>query len=199
MSSLTPELVQSFYHDACTSYGAHVKSKSDSGMMVAVANFLDLIGVQDKEMFLNRFTTTIFDTIYAPYEVGVDGSAGYSLWEQITTLVHELTHVTQHDADRLGFWMKYLADKSARAHYEAQAYGADLEMHIWRYGAPYDLAETAGYLQYYGLQQQHIDFAYAELQTIADVIQNTDGAVSPVAAYAMTWLEQWAPDLKYTA
>ena len=199
MSSLTPELVQSFYHDACVSYGAHVRSKGDDAMMKLVANFLDLIGVQDKQQFLNDFTTTIFDTIYTPYTVGVAGSPGYDLWSQITTLVHELTHVTQHDADRLGFWMKYLADKSARAHYEAQAYGADLEMHIWRYGEPYDLAETAGYLQYYGLQQEHIEFAHVELQTIADVIQNTDGAVSPVAAWAMTWLEQRAPDLKYGA
>lgn len=198
MSSLTPELVKDFYRDGLNSYGAHVRSKGDDEMMRAVASFLDLIKVQDKEMFLNMFTTTIFDTIYTPFKVGVDGSMGYGLWEQITTLVHELVHVTQHDSDRLGFWMKYLASKSDRAHFEAQAYGADLEMHYWRKGEAYDLKQVAGYLEHYGLEREHIDFCYVELLTIDDIIQNTDAAVNPVSAWAMDWLEQRAPDLKYT-
>jgi len=199
MSSLTPELVKDFYRDGLNSYEARVRSKGDDEMMKAVAAFLELIKVQDKEMFLHMFTTTIFDTIYTPYQVGVDGSKGYGLWDQITTLVHELVHVTQHDADRLGFWMKYLANKSDRTHFEAQAYGADLEMHYWRYGKPYDLREVAGYLEHYGLEQEHIDFCYVELVTIDDIIQNTDAAVNPVATWAMDWLEQRAPDLRYTA
>jgi len=194
--SLTPELVKEFYRDGLRSYGARIKSKKDSDMMVAVSRFLDLIKVQDKEMFLNSFTTTIFDTIYVPYEVGVEGD--YDLWDQVTTLVHELVHVTQHDADKLGFWLKYLASGSDRAHYEAQAYGADLEMHIWRKGEPYDLKTTAGYLDHYGLEQEHIDFCYVELLTINDIIQNTDAAVNPVAAWAMDWLEQRVPEMKYT-
>jgi len=197
MSSLTPELVKEFYRDGLNNYGAHVRSKGDAAIMKAVANFLDLIKVQDKEAFLNRFTTTIFDTIYTPYQVGV-GDAG-ALWNQITILVHELVHVTQHDADRCGFWLKYLANKTERAHYEAQAYGADLEMHIWRTGRAYNLRKRAELLRHYGLSREHIDFAHVELVTINDIIQNTDATVNPVAAWALDWLEQRAPDLKHTA
>ena len=197
MSEPTPQLVEEFYRVRTRTYGAHVTQKGDSSMMKAVANFLDLINVQDKEMFLNNFTTTIFDTVYVPYSVGVAGD--YSLWDQITTLVHELVHVTQHDADRLGFWLKYLANKTDRAHFEAQAYGADLEMHYWRYGKSYDLKETAGHLKYYGLGQEYIDFCYVELVTIDDTIRNTDAAVNPVAAFAMDWLEEHEPELKYGA
>lgn len=197
MREPTPKLVLEFYDAGLRTYGAHVRSKGNSEIMQAAASFLDLIKVQDKEMFLNNFTITVFDTIYTPYKVGSPGP--HSLWDQITTLVHELVHVTQHDADRLGFWLKYLASKSDRAHYEAQAYGADLEMHIWRYGEPYDLKERAQLLRHYGLEQEHIDFCYVELVTIDDIIRNTDAAVNPVAAWAMGWLEQWAPDLKHAA
>ncbi|KKM81098.1 hypothetical protein LCGC14_1333270 [marine sediment metagenome] len=197
MGSLTPDLVLDFYRDGLSAYGAHVKTKHDSVAMKAVGNFLDLIGVQDKEDFMDRFTTVLIDTIYTPYRIGVPGD--YSLWDQITTLVHELTHVTQHDADRMGFWLKYLADKSARAHYEAQAYGADLEMHIWRHGKPYDILQRAEQLLHYGLDQEHVEFAYIELQTYSDIAWHSDAVVSPVAAWAQDWLERRAPDLKHRA
>ncbi len=193
---LTPRLVRDFYRAGLSTYGAHTKNKHDADAMVLTGHFLDLIGVLDKKDFMDRFTTVLLDTVYTPFIIGVPDDH-FSLWDQISILVHELTHVTQHDANRASFWLKYLADKSARAHYEAQAYGADLEMHIWRYGKPYDMRARIQSLEHYGLEPEHIDAAYVELQTYADIVWGSDAAISLTAAWAQAWLEEHAPELKH--
>lgn len=196
MSQLTPRLVRDFYRAGLRSYGAHTKDKHDAVTMKLAGHFLNLIGVQDREAFMDEFATTVMDTVFTPFIVGVPHDH-FNLWDQIAILVHELTHVVQHDADRTGFWLRYIADKSARTHYEAQAFGADLEMHIWRYGKPYDMMARAQSLQHYGLSREHIEAAYMELQTYADIVWNSKAAISPVASWAMDWLELHAPELKY--
>lgn len=198
MSDLTPDLVREFYRVGCARYGAHTHSKTDCVLMKATAGFLDLIGILNKDDFLTSFTTTLQDNIYIPFDVGVENDH-YGLWDQVVILVHELVHVTQYDKNKIGFLVEYAVNKTARAHFEAQAYGADLEMHIWRYGEPYNIRQRAALLSNYGLGKDYIELAYTELLTIADVVENTDGAVSPVAAWAMSWLEQNVPGLKYEA
>jgi len=187
ISQITPELVQQFWKDALKEYDAKSVDKDDSDFMKSIATFLDAIKVLDKEDFMKQFTTTIFKTIYRPFKIG--DTANYDLWSQITVLVHELTHVLQFKADEVGFTVGYIVNKSSRAAFEADAYGADLEMHYWMYGKLYNIKARAANLKYYGLQQEHIDFAASVLESIGTTITKSDAAVSEVAAWAMDWLE----------
>lgn len=188
IDQITPDLVQRFWADAIKEFDADSVDKDDSGFMKAVGGFLDAIGILDKEDFLERFTTTIFKTIYRPFKVG-EPNGMYSLWEQVTVLVHELVHVQQYKDDPFGFPFAYVANKSARSEYEAQAYSADLEMHYWMHGHLYDVHSRAANLKYYGLEQEHIDYAASYLESIGMTIENSDAAINPVAAWAMDWLE----------
>ena len=187
---ITSQLVKDFYSDALKKFGAQVKGKSDSDFMILVGKFLDGIGVMNKEEFMKEFTTTIGTTVYVPFDVGVDGGAeGYDLWQQISVLVHELTHVQQYNASPAEFTIKYLASRSDRASYEAEAYGADLEMYWWKTGHGYDIANRVKALQGYALHQEHIDYAAEYLRTDDDILAQ-GGSVSAVAAWAKVWLEQ---------
>ena len=188
IDQITPDLVKRFWAEALEKFDASSVDKDDSTFMKAIGGFLDAIGILDKKDFLERFTTTIFKTIYRPFKIG-DANSEYSLWEQMSVLVHELVHVEQYKADPFGFPFAYVANKSARAQYEAEAYSADLEMHYWMHGHLYDVKSRAANLQYYGLEQEHIDYAASYLESIGMTIENSDAAVNPVAAWAMDWLE----------
>lgn len=187
MSDLTPELVQQFYADATQHFGCSVIDKADSKNMKAVAVFLDAIKVTDRDDFMTRFTTTIFDDIYIPFDVGDAGD--YSLVDQVDILVHELVHVQQFRDDRVGFTVGYLLHEAARAEYEAVAYSADMEMHFWRTGEIYDIRARAQLLSHYALEADEIDFAANWMESIAMTIQ-AGAAVNDVAVWAMDWMEQ---------
>jgi hypothetical protein len=182
---ITSQLVKDFYTAAMEKYGAKIVNKSDSEFMKLVSSFLDGIGVLDKDEFMKNFVTTIGTSIYVPYEVGVD--SGWGLWGQISVLVHELTHCEQYRDSPAAFMVKYLVNKSDRATYEAQAYGADLEMAYWYTGKGYDLKQRTKSLLNYGLQQEHCDYAAEHLAVYDDVFRQ-GGGVSPVAAWAKEWL-----------
>lgn len=186
---ITSQLVKDFYAEALKKFGGQVKGKADSDFMVLVGKFLDGIGVMNKEEFMKEFTTTIGTVIYAPFEVGVDGGAeGYDLWQQISVLVHELTHVQQYNASPAEFMVKYLASRSDRASYEAEAYGSDLEMCWWKYGHGYNIPERVKALAGYALKQEHIDYAAEFLATYNDVFAQ-GGSISAVAKWAKEWLD----------
>jgi hypothetical protein len=182
--NLTPELVHSFYAEACAHYGAEVKNKADSQFMTLVGSLLDAIGVVDKEVFLQNFTTTVGTVIYAPFTVGVGDSA--ALWGQVTTLVHELVHVTQFKHAPAEFMLKYLCDKSARATYEAEAYSAGLELYIWN-GEPVDVAALSQSLLSYGLGQNYAEFMAKYLEIRVDVYQQ-GGEINETSIWAKQWL-----------
>lgn len=186
---LTSKLVLDFYADAAKKFGAEYKNKNDSEFMKLVAKFLDSLNILKKEDFLNEFTTTIGTIIYTPFELGVDGSSGYDLWNQVSVLVHELVHVCQFKKNPAEFTILYIADKSDRATYESQAYGADLEMHWWMYGKGYDLKRRAQSLLSYGLSQEYCDYMEQFLATYNDVFQQ-GGSVSEVAKWAKEWLTE---------
>jgi len=182
---ITSQLVKDFYAAATKQYGASIINKSDNEFMKLVSSFLDGIGVLDKDVFMKHFVTTVGTSIYIPYEVGADGE--WSLWNQIGVLVHELVHCEQYREAPAAFMVKYLVNKSDRATYEAQAYGADLEMKYWFNGQGYDIKKRTQSLLNYGLQQEHCDYA-AEHLAIYDDVFKQGGGVSHVAAWAKEWL-----------
>lgn len=200
MSGLTGEMVKAMYQDAYRKFDASGTDKDDSDLMDLVGSFLDMIGVQDKDMFTDQFTTTIGERIYYPYEVGIEGSHGYTLWNQVTTLVHELVHVQQYHKAPINFALRYIGSLTDRAHFESEAYAADLEMHVWRHGAPYNIPGRASVLKFYGCGQEEVDFMTHHLETVALMLFDPDGdrpSFSGPAAWAMYWLEMHIPSLKH--
>lgn len=107
-------------------YNTRVINKADSDLMKVVGSTLDLLGVQDKGVFLTRYTTTINHAIYVPFEIG---NPAHGLVGQLALCAHEHQHVIQ--ADREGwatFAAKYVVDHAARAIYEAEAYVCNMEV-----------------------------------------------------------------------
>lgn len=184
--------VKAFWAHMQKEFGTSVVLKSSSDMMEVVGQFLDAIGIQDKETFLTRFTTTIGKTIYIPFEIGTPGEH-YDLWRQLRVCVHEHQHVVQGGREGWAtFSAQYVSSSSWRAGYEAEAYGSDLEMEYWKLGPGLDiesfiLQRTQG-LKAYGCSDEDILMAQAMLRVRADVTKT--GAVETLAAQrAITWLE----------
>ncbi len=178
-----------------STYGTRVVAKHDAWRMRSVARFLDTIGVLDRKEFLDRFTTVIGRTIYAPFEVGVDSSPG-KLWGQIMICVHEHQHVVQYARDGAAtFSTRYTLSRRARAAYEAEAYSCDLQLHFWRTGAMKDPSAVAAVLRHYGVGNEHITQATADLTASAIRIKAGD-VVTESAATALAWLDEHAAGLR---
>ena len=189
--TMTKQLVSDLMVDALQMFDFRWKAKEDSVFMDTVAGALDLMGIIDKQMFMDRFTTTIGRTIYAPFQ-WTEGDAA-ELWNHVKTLVHELTHVRQHNADPVLFPARYLADRSWRAQYEAEAFTADLQMHFWMTGQVYDVNTRASVLLNYGLDNDHCNYVASHLASVAETIKD-GGQVSYVATWACEWLENEIDD-----
>ena len=112
MSEPTPQLVKDFWAYMQGEYGSEVIQKADSELMRLVAKFLDVAGIQDDETFMTRFTTTLHNNIYIPFELG---SSARDLWGQIQLCVHEHQHIEQGQRNGwLTFGGRYLTSPSFR-------------------------------------------------------------------------------------
>lgn len=120
-------------------YGTDVMPKADSAVLKAAASALGLVGVMERKVFLERYATTLGSTIYMPYEPGDPLRNAVS---QIRLAVHEHQHVVQGRRDTL-CEARYLASKTSRATYEAEAWGAELEVAYWLLGDQLDLLAEA--------------------------------------------------------
>lgn len=184
--TMTPTRMHDLMYDLLAEYPYQWVPKSKSAFMRTVADALDLMGILDHKDFMERYTTTIGDTIYAPFEWGEGDPDG--LWNQVETLVHELTHVEQYHANPVLFPARYLADRSWRAQYEAEAFRADLQIHFWQTGEIYDIDSRAATLLGYGLSEAHCIYVAQYLASMAETIRD-GGQVSPVATWVSGWLE----------
>lgn len=179
--NLTPDLVKQFYAEACLYYDVEVINKADSQLMALVASFLDAIGVVDKDDFLHNYSTTFGNVIYIPFSVGSG-----DLWNQVTILTHELSHVLQFKHSSAEFMLRYICNKSDRANYEAEAYSTDLELRVWNGETP-DVAQSAQSLLSYGLGQHYVEFMTKYLEIRLDVYRQ-GGEINETAAYTKQWL-----------
>ncbi len=117
--------VKDFYKIMSKKYECDIVDKDDNIMMEGISYFLDGIGIMDKEEFLNNFTTTIFDNIYVPFEIG--NATECSLNTQISILIHELVHVRQFNESKIKMPIAYLINSADRAMYESEAWSANIE------------------------------------------------------------------------
>lgn len=171
-------------------YGSKHTSKDDSSFMSTVGGALDLINVLDKDDFMSTYTTTIGNTIYCPFVVGVPDDV-YSLYDQFIICIHEHQHVYQYQKDGLTFFIDYLADSSDRALYEAEALTAGFEMRWWyKQSLPNNIAARANVLKHYGCNEVDIAVAGKALE-IASKVVCKGGIVTDASLTAMEYLRQF--------
>ena len=181
---LTPEIVKKFYKYMTKKYGMKIVDKDNAAEMEFVGMFLEMMGIQDKDDFLDNYTTTVGNRIYIPFEVGGDE---FSLDEQVETLVHELHHKRQMNYDKT-FMLRYALDKSYRAHKEARAYTTNLEMHWWYCGKLYNTALLANALSGYALSGEHIRVVAKHLKIHGAVVKQ-GGVENTISKQSIKWLD----------
>lgn len=191
---IQPEEVWAFWRFMQDHYRTTVVNKRDALEMQLVAQALDALGIQSRDRFLRNFTTTLGRRIYTPFEVG-SPRGGWDLWSQVVICVHEHQHVVQHDREGLSFEVSYLADRAARARWEAEAYRSNLELHFWRYGTMPSARRIAEVLGDYGCRPEDVDVAAKSLALSAVSIRK--GAVINEATHvALGWLDEHVPRLR---
>ncbi|MFN9808051.1 MAG: hypothetical protein ACK6CU_00280 [Deltaproteobacteria bacterium] len=191
---IQPEEVWAFWRFVQDHYRTTVVNKRDALEMQLVAQALDALGIQSRDRFLRNFTTTLGRRIYTPFEVG-SPRGGWDLWSQVVICVHEHQHVVQHDREGLSFEVSYLADRAARARWEAEAYRSNLELHFWRYGTTPSARRIAEVLGDYGCRPEDVDVAAKSLALSAVSIRK--GAVINEATHvALGWLDEHVPRLR---
>jgi len=191
---IRPEEVWAFWRFMQDHYRTTVVNKRDALEMQLVAQALDALGIQSRDRFLRNFTTTLGRRIYTPFEVG-SPRGGWDLWSQVVICVHEHQHVVQHDREGLSFEVSYLADRAARARWEAEAYRSNLELHFWRYGTTPSARRIAEVLGDYGCRPEDVDVAAKSLALSAVSIRK--GAVINEATHvALGWLDEHVPRLR---
>jgi hypothetical protein len=189
----TSEDVVEFWKAMQHQYATTRIDKANSAEMKIVAELLGLLGVLDKKAFLEKYTTTIGDKIYAPFTPGVP-TADWSLWSQIAVCVHEHHHVYQdRAAGGLRFEWDYITSSAKRAHYEAEAYRTNMVME-WKYqGRMINPLYLAKLLANYGCSISDIEVAEKMLRLSMPAIKQ--GAIaSDVCRWATIWLDKrWGP------
>ncbi len=191
---IQPEQVWAFWRFMQDHYRTTVVNKRDALEMQLVAQALDALGIQSRDRFLRNFTTTLGRRIYTPFEVG-SPRGGWDLWSQVVICVHEHQHVVQHDREGLSFEVSYLADRAARARWEAEAYRSNLELHFWRYGTTPSARRIAEVLGDYGCRPEDVDVAAKSLALSAVSVRK--GAVINEATHvALGWLDEHVPRLR---
>jgi hypothetical protein len=191
---IQPEEVWAFWRFMQDHYRTTVVNKRDALEMQLVAQALDALGIQSRDRFLRNFTTTLGRRIFTPFEVG-SPRGGWDLWSQVVICVHEHQHVVQHDREGLSFEVSYLADRAARARWEAEAYRSNLELHFWRYGTTPSARRIAEVLGDYGCRPEDVDVAAKSLALSAVSIRK--GAVINEATHvALGWLDEHVPRLR---
>ena len=192
---IQPEEVWAFWRFMQDHYRTTVVNKRDALEMRLVAQALDALGIQSRDRFLRNFTTTLGRRIYTPFEVG-SPRGGWDLWSQVVICVHEHQHVVQHDREGLSFEVSYLADRAARARWEAEAYRSNLEMQFWRTGTTPSAQRTASVLKDYGCRDEDIEVTAKSLAL--SVVSVRKGAVINEATHvALGWLDEHVPRLRF--
>lgn len=122
--------VRTFWAQMSARYGTRLIPKQRAWEMKAAARLLDALGIMPHETFMSEYTTVWGRRIYPCFTPG-EAPNEDALFGQIIVCVHEHQHVEQ--AMREGFVSystRYLTSSRARALYEAEAYGCNMEL-VW--------------------------------------------------------------------
>jgi hypothetical protein len=185
---ITPEMAAGLWDHLSDEFGSEIVDKDDSKLMRVVGWALDAFGILDKESFLENYGTTLIDTIYLPFAPG-EVSQKWTPVKQCSMAIHEHHHVYQcNDVGAVIFSTGYLAKKSSRAHYEAEAYRTNLEFRWWLLGEMGSPTYYAEKIRNYGCGDNEVAFIEKFLEMSVPIIEAGE-FTSPVTESAIKWLE----------
>lgn len=192
---ITSQLVKDFWSYMQGVFGSCVEQKNEAAIMTIAAALLNTLKIQNKDQFMRGFVTTLYNTIYIPFEIGINDER-WDLWDQICVCVHEHQHIEQGERDGwVTFVSRYLTSSSYRASYEAEAYGCNLEMEFWRTGKIIDIGARVSSLKNYGCKDDDIEMAKHILDFRAEVVSK--GVVENKSSVtAIEWLDVHAGSLR---
>lgn len=184
---ITSKDVKDFWKYMARKYKFEIVHKSDSASMKIIGWALSQMGIQSKDAFLKRYTTTVclgsWRAVYIPFEIGRGTQA--QLISQVETCVHEAQHVVQAGRDSFQP-MKYLRSDTSRAFYEADAYRTNMEMHWYFTGKLLSAKRLAGLLRGYRVGKADRRIAEKHL-IIASKVVKRGGVISGVSKNAIRW------------
>ena len=183
-TKLTGTLVKDFWRYMTRKYKTRVVSKANADEMHLVAGALAAMGIMDAKKFLEKYTTTLWGTIYVPF---VPGDRETDLVAQVTICVHEHVHVRQFKDPE--FAAEYLRSSAKRALHEAEAYRATMEMFHLFFGTFPAASALAKGLKSYACTPADIEVAKTYLEKAAAVIKK-GGVVTPESKVALAWLKK---------
>lgn len=115
---------------------ARIIKSAGSGLEL-VSEFLDKIGVVNKQEHLSSFGVTLGVTVHVPFDI-LKPTDGWAPRGKVRMIGHECTHVLQFLGQELStekvddpeyiFGWDYLTNEESRAFYEAEAYASDQEI-----------------------------------------------------------------------
>jgi hypothetical protein len=187
MKTIDKETSLRLFEDFKKEYKFKLINKKDSCFMKFIAWFLNLFGIMNKEMFMNNYTTTIGKKIYHSFEIG-EGSED-ELWGQIKTLIHEVIHT--HQFEKEGFFTyswRYLANRSKRAMYEAEAYRSGMVLDFLKFKMVEEPLSIAEKLYNYDLKEEHVKAVAIYLQESIEKIKKGE-PFHPITEHALEWLK----------
>jgi hypothetical protein len=190
----TPEMVRAFWSFMEQVHGATRIDKTNAPEMQLLGDLLQTLGIENRDIFLTHYTTTIGTRIYTPFEPGVP-TPDYNLWAQMVIGVHEIQHVFQYRAEGVEYLGRYVADGFNRADYEAEAYRTRAELDWWRYRTLDSAEDLANHLLAYNCTSDEIGLARQIIQLTEETVQQ-GGLVSDTTATAIEWLQANAPALR---
>ncbi len=186
-AGLTPTAVVNLWGHLADHYGTKVIPKETSPLMRACGSALSLARIQSRDQFMQHYTTVIHRRIYLPYALD-EPAPDYVLWRRVATGVHEHQHVAQAVRDGfIRFASTYLTSQRARALYEAEAYGCDIELMRWAGRSVRTSESIADGLKEYGCNAENRELALEALR----VYENDDGPPRNEATLiAIEWLAE---------
>lgn len=151
-----------------------------------IRDILHMMGIRNARKFLDKYAITLGNTIFVPFKIG-EGDRNKRT-RQVEVLCHEMIHVHQYRHNAAKFAAEYALSRSKRAHYEAEAIHADIELHYYLTGAKYDVSRFVDMLQAYRVRRRDLRVTKKHLTLISKFMKQGKGSHA-VTRVAMKW---WA-------
>lgn len=184
---ISSEQTVEFVNYMVRKYNMSVVQKATSKEMKAIAWALDMMGIKDKKEFMERYTTTIGNTVYVNFDIGKGNQS--QLISQIKTFVHEAQHMEQLRRNPARYTIGYLTSSTKRSHYETDAYRTNQEMHYFFYGRTIRLSSFIDTLRGYNIGEGDLHVAKKHLKVSTKLIKQ-GLIISGVSKDAIKWFKK---------
>jgi hypothetical protein len=186
MKNITPDLVVAYHKYLAKTFNFRIINKNHAPEMQLIAEFLPRFVSIDKETFLAKYSTTLYNLVYSPHDIG--SGSERQLFRQIKIITHEAQHVADFTDDPLEM-MAYLVP-SSRAHLEARAKSTSIYLQWWYNQKVPNLIEFTASLYDYGLKKSDIDVVSKHLRMHIPIAKRDQIPNDLVVKKGISWLNR---------